>query len=509
MEGTAPVPAPGPSLRAKVGRGLAWSTVNTVVGRIGQLVVGVALARLIAPEQFGVFAAALVVLTVVVSISELGVSVAIVQARDRAEVDHIAPVVTSVSILSGTALGALMALTAPWLAAALGAPAATGPIRLLAVSLVIAGLSAVPSACLQREFRQDRKLAADMASFAVSTAVALALATAGHGAWSLAWSRVAGSAVLAAGTFALASTRYRPRWDAAMARRLLRFGLPLAGASIVSFAVMNVDYAVVGNMLGPERLGVYVLAFNLSGWPVSAFSATVRAVSLPAFSELRSDPLRHQASFGRALGMLFVPVVPACVLLGVLGGPLVRVVYGERWADAAGPLALLAVVGASRVALELAYDFLVSAGESDTALRLNLLWLASLVPILYVAAEVGSITGVAAGHIVALVGVVLPAHLVALRRLGVQPRSIAEPIARPLLGGAVMGAVAWLVAAVLPGDVARVLGGGVAAVAVYAGVVGLPLWRQHRRGELLRVPAAAPVPDAPAPPATPLVEVGA
>ena len=214
------------------------------------------------------------------------------------------------------------------------------------MSLLIAGLSATPSACLQREFRQDRKLVADLASFAGHTAVALALASAGFGAWSLAWSRVAGSVVLAVGTFAAGPGPLPPGAGTPRSPgRLLRFGLPLAGASIVVFAVMNLDYAVVGNMLGPERLGVYVLAFNLSGWPVGAFSSTVRAVSLPAFAELQADPLRHQESFGRALGMLFLPVVPACVLLGVLGGPLVRVVYGDRWTDAAAPLALLAVLG--------------------------------------------------------------------------------------------------------------------------------------------------------------------
>ena len=86
----------------------------------------------------------------------------------------------------------------------------------------------------------------------MTTAVAIAMASAGFGAWSLAWSRVAGSVVLFALTFALAPERYRPAWDAALARRLLRFGLPLAGASIVVFAVMNVDYAVIGNILGPD-----------------------------------------------------------------------------------------------------------------------------------------------------------------------------------------------------------------------------------------------------------------
>ncbi len=481
------------SLRTKVGRGLAWSTANTVVSRVGQLVVGVALARLIVPEQFGVFAAALVVLNVVISISELGVSVAIVRARDQAEVDRIAPVVTSVSVLSGASLGALMALSAPWLAQALGAPAAAGPIRVLALSLLIAGVSAAPSACLQREFRQDRKFVADLASFAVSTAVALAMASAGYGAWSLAWSRVAGSVVLAVCTFVLSSRIYRPAWDAAMARSLLLFGMPLAGASIVVFAVMNLDYAVVGNILGPERLGVYVLAFNLSGWPVGAFSATVRAVSLPAFSELQDDPLRHQASFGRALGLLFVPVVPACVLLGVLGGPLVRVVYGGRWSDAAAPLALLAVLGGARVALELAYDFLVSAGRSTTAFRLNLLWLASLVPLLIVSAHIGGITAVAAGHVIAVAVVVLPAHLVALHRLGVSSRSIVGPITRPLVGGAACGVAAWLTAWAVPGDLGSLVVGAAAGVLVYGALVGVPLWQQHRhRGAHFARPAGTP-----------------
>ena len=168
--------------------------------------------------------------------------------------------------------------------------------------------------------------------------------------------------------------------------------------------------------------------------------------------------------------MLFVPVVPACVLLGVLGGPLVRVVYGDRWSDAAAPLALLAVLGGARVALELAYDFLVSAGRSDTALRLNLLWLASLVPILIVAAHVGGITAVAAGHVIAVAVVVLPAHLVALHRLGVSsPRSIVGPITRPLVGGAVMGVAAWVGVWAVPGDLAAPRRRrGTPAVLVYA-----------------------------------------
>ncbi len=146
--------------------------------------------------------------------------------------------------------------------------------------------------------------------------------------------------------------------------------------------------------------------------------------------------------------------------------------------------------------MELAYDFLVSAGESDTALRLNVLWFVSLVPTLIVAAHIGDITAVGAGHVVALTLVVLPAYLRALKRLGITVASIVGPISRPLVGGALMGLTAFAALVVVPGDFAKLAVGGTASTLVYALVVGLPLWRQHRRGELLSVVAPPPVAEA-------------
>ena len=479
------------SLAGRVSGGLRWSVVNTIVGRVGQLLLGVALARLIAPEEFGVFAAALVAVTVISSISELGVSLALVRAPDRAEAARLAPVVTTLSLASGLALAALMAVGAPLLATSLGTGDATEPIRAMSLVLVTAGAAAVPAALLQREFQQGRKLLADTAAFGVSVVVAVVLALDGHGVWALVWSRLALHAVSAVLLIALAPARYRPGFDRAVARELLRFGLPLAGASLVVLGLMNVDYAVVGRTLGPAALGLYVLAFNISAWPVNAFSTPVRAVSVPGFAQLGEDG--RNARFGEALGLLLVPVVPVCVLLGSLSGPLVRLVYGDRWAAAAAPLAFLVVLGAARVVTELAYDFLISAGAVRASFVLNLLWLASLVPALAVGAQLGGIEGVGAAHVAVALLVVLPAYGVVLRRCGVRLGSMLRPVRRPLAGGAAMVAVALAVRVVVPGDLAQLAAVPVAAGLAYAAVVGLPLWRRHRRGELLpqRVVGAA------------------
>lgn len=468
-------------LEGKVGSAIRWSAVNSLLQRVSQVGVSILLARLIAPEQFGVFAVALVVLNIVLSVSEMGVSVALVRATG--DVREMAPTVTTLSLCSGTVLALICVLGAPWFADAMGAPEATGVIQLMSLALVIAGASAVPGALLQRDFRQDHKFAADTTGFVVSTAVVVVLALMGFGAWSLAWSRIAANLAAAVVMFVLTKERYRPGFDRVQAKSLLSFGLPLAGSSLLVFGVMNVDYIVVGSVLGTIPLGFYLLAFNLSSWPVGAFSAPVRSVSLAAFSQVRDDPEQFQRTFGRALGLLGLFTVPACVLLAALADPLIKVVYGERWAPAAAALAMLVLLGAVRVALELGYDFLASAGRSRAILVIHVVWLGALVPLLILGAHVDGIRGVAIAHVVVVALFIVPAYLIAFRPYGVRARALGSRLARPAVGGVVMIAVALVVQRVVPGHLWQLLVGGVLSLAAYTAVV-FPL--RHEALSVLR-----------------------
>lgn len=473
-------------LKHEVGSAVRWSAINSLFSRVSQVGVGIILARLIAPDQFGVYAAALVVLNIVISVSEMGVSVALVRAKEE-DVARIAPTVSTLSIASGTLLALLCAIGAPWFAQALNAPAATSLIRVMSLALIVAGASATPAAFLQREFRQDHKLVADMASFFIGTAIAIGMAFAGFGAMSLAWSRVATNVTAAVIMFALTKQRYRPGFDRKEAKALLAFGLPLAGSSLLVFAVLNVDYIVVGSVLGPLALGLYLLAFNLSSWPVGAFSMPVRSVSLPAFSRLREEPERFRKAFQRGLQLLALFTVPACVLLGAFGRPLVRFVYGPRWGQAASVLALLAALAAARVALELAYDCLASAGRSRSILYIHALWLAALVPALTIGAHLDGIRGVGIGHVLVVFCLVVPAYLAALRPFGLRAGELGVSLVRPLLGGAAMTAVAWVVQRSVDGEFLQLAIGGTVACAAY-GIAVLPL-RQEALAVLRRTAA--------------------
>lgn len=305
---------PVEALEGQIGRGLGWSFLNNAVGRIGSFLANVLVARIIMPEDFGIFAVALVALNVMLSMNELGVSLAIV--RTPGPVTRIAPTVNTLALMSSGIIFVLALLVAPAFAAALGAPEATGVVRLMAVSVLVDAATAVPVALMTRAFMQRRRLQIDFIAFVVSTPVTILLAVNGLGAWGLAWGAVVGTLTSGLLSVLWAPEKYGFGLDLVEARELLRFGLPLAGASLLLLALVNVDYVVVGRLLGTTQLGLYMLAFNLCSWPITLVSTAVRRVSMAAFARFheRGD---GPEGFRRATALLMAVAVPLCALLAV------------------------------------------------------------------------------------------------------------------------------------------------------------------------------------------------
>ena len=444
---------------------LGWSFFNNAFARFGTLAIGIALARLLGPHQFGTFAVALLALLALLSFNELGVSLAIV--RWEGDPREIAPTVTTISVLSSVVIYAGAFLAAPAFAKAMGAPAAASVIRILGLNIVIDGVVATPAALMQRFFRQDRKIIADQVNCWLGAAVSILLAWRGFGAMSLAIGRMAGA--LASGVlFVVFSPEpLRFGFDREKARALFNFGMPLAAASIVVFAVTNVDQLVVGRMLGATALGFYALAFNLSSWPVSMFSLPVRSVAPAVFSRLQADRPAMRASFESAAGLLGSITLPVCFLISGLAVPLLRLVYGDRWVPAAQALEWLAVLGALRILFEFIYDFFVVLARSRVVFTIQLVWLAALVPALIAGTMADGIAGAAMAEVAVAVLVVMPWYLSELSKVGIRRRGLAAKLSLPLIAALLVAVASATAARVVPSDLgACLVGGGAALLAI-------------------------------------------
>jgi O-antigen/teichoic acid export membrane protein len=480
-------------LETRVRAGTRWSLLNTIVVRVSNFAVGVVLARTVfGPSVFGLYAVSQIVLAVLLSANELGVSAAII--RWEGDIRSFARTVFTLSVASSTVIYIALYASAGAIARLLGSPDATYMLRILCICVIIDGLASVPLALLTREFAQGRRMVVDLANFVVSTGVTVWLAFAGQGAMSFAWGSLAGCTVALIVATVAAPMFVLPGWNTAQARQLLQFGLPLAGASLLTLGVFNVDSAIVGATLGSAMLGLYQLAFNISSWPVSSISQAVQRVSFAGFSRVADAGNGLTEAFSRALGLLMALTVPACVLLATTASPLIRTVYGERWVPAAHALSLLAMLGLLRVAYGLFYDCMAAIGKRNTLMAIQGMWLVTLIPVLFIGARLRGITGVSAGHVLVAAALVGPAFLWALRRGGISVAAMGRACLRPAVGGLLMATVSLLILHVLgPGllGLAAAITGGIVVYLPVVYPMRVLLRRAPARSDELREASAA------------------
>jgi O-antigen/teichoic acid export membrane protein len=487
--------APAQTIGRQASRGLRWSLVGTFINKVGSFAMGLVLARLLTPEDYGVYAVALSAMFFVMHVNDVGLIAATTQWRGKLE--EMAPTATLIAIVFSIGTYVAFWFAAPVLADLSNVPAATPVIRVLVLIILIDGVTAVRSGALMREFRQDKLIQANMVGLVVNAAVAITMAAMGGGPMSFAVGMVAGAAVTGFMVFTGAGVPFRLGFDRAIARRLMSFGIPLAASLGIESILLNTDYIIVGHAAGAGPLGEYLLAFNISTWALSVVSSAIRYVSVAGFSRLSEvDTATLSAGVRRSLPMLFTVLVPIVVLSAALAYPLIQVLYGEKWTPAAVVLPFLMILTAVRVLTSFAMDILMGAGATRWTLWFNLAWAVALIPALLYGTEVGGTRGTAIAH--ALVGAVvaIPFMAWALHSIGVRLAPLGPPLLRPLLAGVASGAVTLLVSNAVGSSmpVLKLLAAGTAGLVVYG---ALALSREQLRellGKLRRKEAA----DAPA-----------
>lgn len=457
-----------PSLR----HGLAWSALSALVLRFGTVAVGIFLARLLSPEPFGIYAIALTVQAVLMTLADFGLSTDLIRSPDH---ERKAPTVATLGLVTGASLSLIMVWSAQGTAELLGSAEAGPVIAVISLTLVFAGIGVVPFASLQRNFEQKKLFVANFADFLVGTIVTVALVLAGWGVMALAVSRVIAQLTSVTLQFVLSGERPRFGFDRSLVPQVLAFGLPVAGANLLSWVLLSSDKIVISHLAGPAALGFYFLAFNISNWPMSAFGQVVRAVALPAFS--RSGAPRDRV-LADAVAPTWTLALLAGLMLALLAAPVIEIVYGEKWLFAAPILTILGLFGALRTVFDLAVAFLLARGHSAAVLLVQAAWLVALIPALYVGSRMAGGVGAAAGHLVVSLVVVAPAYCWALARAGASLRLLWAAIWPPAAASVPAATAVLIVMELVHGPLLRLLAGGVVGSTVYVLIIGV--WLRGR-----------------------------
>jgi len=469
-------PSGGPGLRGRTLR----SVVLLGTQRVASLLVigagGIVLARLLTPEEFGLYAILAFAIGVGVALSDLGLGAALVQRRD---LDPGATLGTAFTLNLGlaAALAAAIAALAPLLARGLAvATDVTAPLRCLALLLVLSSLRMPAAVLLERRLAYLPLTIAETADTVVFYLVAVTAAAAGAGVWSFVWGAVLARAVHVG--ILWAATRPlppRPGWRRRELVPVLAFGVPYQGSALVGIVRDAALPTVVAAWSGVAAVGLLNWAAALAFQPLQIV-AIAGKVLFPALSRLQGDAQRFAEAAGRALNRVATVLYPAA-LLGLAGAdPIVRLVYGDAWVAAIPAVRLFCVTALLGGTSTILVHGLYGLGRAHLAFRLNLVWAALVWALTLLLVPRLGFVGFAVASVCVGVTGVLPAVL--LRRL-VPIRVLADvrvPLAAALAGALVLATLS----AVWIHDIPSLLVGGGAALAVYVGLAvvwGGAAWR--------------------------------
>lgn len=469
------------ALGRKASQGLRWNVSGILVVRVGNLGMGLILAHLLTPADFGTYAIALAATDLVMRIDDGGLVAATVQWRGRLE--EMAPTVTTLAALFSVAVYGMFWFAAPLFTDLAGSPDAAPVVRLLTAVILVDGVTALRAGTIMRNFQQDKIAKATVAGFGVNAVTAISLACHGAGAYSFAGGQLAGTVVTGMLLIILAKVPLRIGFDRAIAARLMRFGVPLAASLGVEAILLNTDYVVVGRIMGATALGFYLLAFNISSWVQGVIGTSVRYVSVAGFSRLAEQDT-DVLSWGvqRSAPLLVTGILPLAMLMAILAPSLVVFLYGGQWAPAAPVLRFLVVLTIVRLLTAFATDILVSAGATRATFWLNLGWVIALVPSLIIGTRLGGIRGTAIAHSLVALVIAAPLALWMLHRARVRLAAIGPALVRPLLAVGLATVVCLAIAVVAPhSPFVQLVTAGTAGVVVYS-AAALPLATLRRIG---------------------------
>ncbi len=435
-------------------------------GRIAvQLLLLPVLARIVAPDAFGLMAMVMPVIVFATILAEAGLVTGLV----RSDVDHNAE---ASAFWFSTAVGLVAAALVAALAipfARLSGQARAAPLLLaLAPCLVLAGATAVPSARLQRRGEFGAFARIELIAAAGGALAALGAALAGWNAFSLVVQQVVMAGLRLVGGVLASGFKPRGHFRLAEVWRILSHSSPMLGANLLAYLSRSLDNLLIGLFVGPRSLGFYATAYQVIQVPEYVLGASARTIALPAIAQA-DGRLDAAAAYFASLRVVIAVAAPAAMGCCVVAEPLVRLLLGPTWGAAAPLIVILAPLGLAWSCFQL--NIAVLAGLKDTRAQIRSSVLTSALGIIGILAGLSSgVRGIAIGYAVGTAASAIPNFAYVVRALGASPRQVVDAFVRPVASGAVMALVVrwWMTSPGAPvSPLLQVGGAGALGLATY------------------------------------------
>ena len=343
---------------------------GNLTGAIFSLARNIIIARLLAPDDFGVATTFAMTMTLIEMASDIGLNKLIVQAKEGEDPAFQASLqgIQAARGFLGAAVLFAFAWPYAWL---LGAPDAVWAFQILALAPIIIGLRHLDMYREQRRMAFRSLAIATVAAPAISTLAIAPLLFVDEGYGLMLWALLLHQLIILAVSHGLAERGYRLRWDNAVFWRALRFGAPLLGNSVLLYAIFYGDRFIVSNQLGLTALGWFAAAATLTLPPSIIAINFLQNYFLPLLSARRDDDRAFSETAALTVQSALFAGVGCAVGFALLGALAIEILFTEAYAPAAGIIVLLGVMQGFRIAKTGPFTCALALGETKTPMIAN------------------------------------------------------------------------------------------------------------------------------------------
>ena len=357
------------NLKSSAVNGAIWTGIEKFSRQAVQFVIGIILARLLPPNDFGVIGMLAIFIAIAQTFTDSGLSSALIQKKDRTEVD--CSTIFYFNIGVGVLFYLLLYATAPLIADFYNMPILIDVTRVVALSIILSGLTAVQNARLTIDLRFRTLSLIALISMVVTGATGLALAYSGWGVWALVFQALAGQMVTSICTWYC--SRWIPKLEFSMKsfKQLWGFGSKLLVSGLINTIYGNLYTLVIGKKFSSAEVAFYNRGNHFALLPAQTVQDMAIKVNFPILAKMQDDDERLLGAYKKLLTVPLYILYPVLVCMAVTAEPLVIVLIGEKWLPCVPIMQVLCIGYMFSPLTHINLNLLYVKGRTDLVLKLE------------------------------------------------------------------------------------------------------------------------------------------
>ncbi len=384
------------SLKKKTIKGVAWTSLNKVLDLGFGFVIGIILARLLSPSDYGLLAMIGVFNAIAFAFLDSGFGNALIRKPDLNEDDNTTAFLFN--LVAGIVLFGVIWFIAPWVSAFYDKPILTPLLRAEGSLLIVTSFKIVQNTQLTRALNFKAKMIIRIVSSVSGGVIGIIAAYSGLGVWALVAMHIADALISLVLLWVISPWRPRGKWSKKSFNYLWGYGSKLLASGLLDTIYGNIYPIIIGKFYSAADLGQYSRAKGYAYLPSQSLTGVIQQVTFPVLSQIQDDDQRLGNNYRRMLRFTVFIVFPIMIGMAALAYPLVVSLVTDKWAQCVPYLQIICLASMWYPVHAINLSLLQVKGRSDLFLRLEIIKKAIVTIAVFVCVPFG-IMGICIGSV--------------------------------------------------------------------------------------------------------------